>query len=103
MPPLKRMPFVEEALAELGLNTTVQRAMHSHAPDLQIVTSQQRIDLHGDPSKRLADLKREFGPEGAQIHEKVTQAAAQHESSDAFFKAPAPLPPDGFLEKWRLG
>ena len=42
-PPLRMMPVVDEALAELGLNTTVQRSLRPHVPDLQLVLSDHRM------------------------------------------------------------
>ncbi|MFZ5471607.1 MAG: NAD(P)-binding protein [Myxococcota bacterium] len=101
-PPLKAMPALEEALVELGLNTTVQRTLRPNSPDLQLLLPQHRLDLHHDETKRTAELKREFGAAGKPINDKLEAAAAQHEASDAFFKEGPPLPPLGFFQAFAL-
>ncbi len=101
-PPLKAMPVVEEALHELGLNTTVQRALRPHEPELQLVFPKHRLDLHADAARRLAELVREFGDEGTRIDAVLTRTAAQHEQSDRFLKEVENLPPMGLFGPWKL-
>ena len=101
-PPLKTMPTVEEALTELGLAATVQRSLRPHAPDLQLLLPKNRLDLHADPTRRKAEATRELGEEGEALLGALAGTAAQHETTDAFFKAAPPLPPDGFFESWNL-
>ncbi|AKF80985.1 Neurosporene desaturase [Myxococcus fulvus 124B02] len=101
-PPLKAMPAVEEALTELGLTTTVQRALRPHTPELQLVLPKNRMDLHADAARRKAEVTRELGEEGEALLGALTGTTAQHEASDAFFKAQPALPPDGFFEGWGL-
>ncbi|WP_223634605.1 NAD(P)-binding protein [Corallococcus sp. EGB] len=101
-PPLKAMPAVEEALTELGLSTVIGRALRPHAPELQLVLPKNRVDLSGDATRRRAELTREFGEAGEGIQGALTGSAAQHEATDAFFKAGPQLPPDGFFEGWKL-
>ena len=102
-PPLKTMPAVERALHELGLNTTVQRALKPHTPELQVVLEHHRIDLHADSAKRKAELVREFGEvDGARLHAALGAMASQHERSDPLFKAVEDLPPPpGFFKGWK--
>ena len=99
-PPLKTMPLVDEALAELGLNTTVQRTLKQHVPDLQLVLPKSRVDLHHEPTRRLAELEREFAEEGRALHGALAEAVGWHEKSDFFFREKPELPPQGFLEEW---
>lgn len=101
-PPLKTMPVVEEALTELGLTATVQRSLRPHVPDLQLILPKSRMDLHADAARRKAEAVRELGEEGEALLGALAGAAAQHESTDAFFKEVPALPPDGFFEKWGL-
>lgn len=101
-PQLRTMPLVEEAFAELGLNTTVQRSLKPNVPDLQLVLPQHRLDLPHAESKRLEELTREFGESGAQVNSLLSLASAQHEKSDPFLRANPELPPDGLMQSWRL-
>ncbi len=101
-PPLKAMPAFDEVLVELGLNTTVQRSLKPHAPDLQLILPRHRLDLHHDEQKRLAELARELGEASQRVNEAIKAAAAQHEQSDAFFKEQPELPPSGLLESFSL-
>ncbi|NRD59020.1 desaturase [Corallococcus exiguus] len=101
-PPLKAMPAVDEALNELGLSTAIGRALRPHAPELQLVLPRNRVDLVGDAARRRTELTREFGEAGEGIQGALAGSAAQHESTDAFFKAGPQLPPDGFFEGWKL-
>jgi phytoene dehydrogenase-like protein len=101
-PPLKAMPAVEEALGELGLSTAIGRALRPHAPELQLVLPRSRVDLAGDTARRRAELTREFGEAGEGIQGALAGSAAQHETTDAFFKEGPHLPPDGFIEGWKL-
>ncbi|AGC44416.1 hypothetical protein MYSTI_03102 [Myxococcus stipitatus DSM 14675] len=101
-PPLKAMPAIEEALSELGLTTTVQRALRPHAPELQLVMPKNRMDLHADATRRKAEVTRELGEEGEALLGALAGTTAQHELTDAFFKAQPALPPDGFFEGWGL-
>ncbi len=101
-PALKTMPAVEEAFTELGLTTTVQRAMRPHLPDIQLILPQHRVDLHTDLIRRRAELAREFGETAEGLLSALSATSTQHEASDAFFKEQPALPPDGFFEKWGL-
>jgi phytoene dehydrogenase-like protein len=101
-PPLKTMPQVEAALHEVGLNTTVQRALKQHVPDLQLVFERHRLDLHADPARRKAELVREFGDDGAKAADALAVLMQQHERSDAFLKETEELPPSGMLGGWKL-
>ncbi len=101
-PPLKTMPVVEQALHEIGLNTTVQRALKPHVPDLQLVFERHRLDLHPDPARRKAELVREFGDEGAKAADALASLMTQHERSDAFLKEVEELPPSGVFGPWKL-
>lgn len=102
LPPLKAMPAVEEALAELGLNTAVQRALHRHEPDVQLIFPQSRVDLTRDEKRRLAELGREFDSAGAETDREIRETLPQQELSDGFFKESPSLPPAGFFESFGL-
>ena len=101
-PALKTMPTVEEAFSELGLTTAVQRAMRAHVPELQLVLPSHRVDLHADPTRRRAELAREFGETAEGLLSALTATSTQHEASDAFFKELPELPPEGIFETWGL-
>jgi len=101
-PQLRTMPQVEEAFAELGLSTTVQRSLKPNVPDLQLVLPGHRLDLPHAESRRLQELTREFGDAGAQVNSLLSLASVQHEQSDSFLKQAPELPPDGWLQSWRL-
>lgn len=101
-PAFKSMPQVEDALTELGLTTSVQRALRPHQPALQLILPNHRVDVHLEEARRLAELTREFGPGGAAIQSALKSLAAYHEQTDAFFKEPLELPPDGFMESWGI-
>src|SRR5512140_1955986 len=101
-PSLKAMPSVEEAFTELGLTTSIQRALRPHVPELQLILPRHRVDLHTDPTRRRNELAREFGETAEGLLSAITATASQHEASDAFFKEQPALPPDGFFEAWGL-
>ncbi|HYX91247.1 MAG TPA: NAD(P)-binding protein [Myxococcaceae bacterium] len=100
-PPLKTMPVIGDALLELGLNVTIQRATRPHKPELQLVFDKHRLDLSSEPERRRAELVREFGGSGAQVGEQIAAIATQHEQSDAFVKQFRDLPPNGVFGSWR--
>lgn len=102
IPQLKSMPVVEDALHELGLSTTLHRALKQHVPELQLVFERHRVDLQADAPKRKAELVREFGEEGEQAFEELGRFQAQHEHSDAFMKTVQDLPPVGFFGRWKV-
>lgn len=102
VPALRSMPAAEEAFTELGLTTTVQRTVRLHQPDLQLILPRHRMDLFHEEPRRLTELRRELGDTGASVAQALTQTAAAHEATDAFFKATEPLPPEGFMERWRF-
>jgi phytoene dehydrogenase-like protein len=99
-PALKTMPVVEEALTELGLTATVQRALRPHVPDLQLILPRHRVDLHAEEARRRAELVREFPERAEPLLAALAGNATQHEDTHAFFKAAPELPPDGFFEMW---
>jgi phytoene dehydrogenase-like protein len=101
-PPLKAMPTVEEALHELGLNTTIQRGLRTFQPELQLIFERHRLDLPGDSARRKNELSREFGQAGAQVHDQLGKLVAQHESGDRLLKEHQDLPPVGWFSRWRL-
>lgn len=101
-PPLKTIPAAEEAFTELGITTTVQRAVKTHVPELQLVLPNARADLPHEEPRRLSELTREFGDEAPRILETLKAAAAYHEQTDAFFKDPGELPAEGMFESWGL-
>ena len=98
-PPLKAMAAFEDVLVELGLNTTLQRALKPHSPDVQLILPGGRIDIHHDEARRRAELLRELGESAsATLDASLRALAAQHEQSDPFFKEELTLPPEGFFE-----
>jgi hypothetical protein len=99
-PPLRMMPAAEEAFIELGLNTTVQRALKPHLPDLQLIFKDRRLDVVGEERRRLAEFSREFGDIGPKVEAAFKSALTQHEASDRFFKVVPDIPPDGMMEGW---
>jgi phytoene dehydrogenase-like protein len=96
------MPTVEEAFTELGMTSTVQRALRPHLPELQLILPRHRADLHTDLIRRRTELGREFGETAEGLLSALTATASQHEASDAFFKEQPSLPPDGFFDAWGL-
>ncbi len=101
-PPLKAMPAFDEVLTELGLSTVVQRALKPNAPEMQLVLPRHRVDLHHDEARRMVDLRREFGEDSERFNAAYKRASSQHEQSAAFFKEQPDLPPEGFLESFKL-
>jgi len=100
---LRTMPLVEEAFAELGLTTTIQRSLKSNIPDLQLILPKDRIDFPHDEGRRLAELTRAFGAARAEsLNALFKSATVQHEQTDAFFKDRPDLPPNSFVEGWGL-
>ncbi len=100
---LRTMPQVEEAFAELGLTTTIQRSLKSNVPDLQLIFPKDRIDFPHDDGKRVAELTRVFGAAKAEeLNALFKKASTQHEQTDAFFKERPDLPPKSFVEAWTL-
>lgn len=101
-PALKVMPGVEEAFAELGIQTSYQRALRPHQPELQLVLEDARIDVSADASKWQRELTRIFAEHGPEVGARIAALTRAHEGTDAFFKAAHPLPPDGFFDRWKL-
>lgn len=102
-PPLKAMPAFDEALVELGLATTVQRALKPHSPELQLIFPDHRLDLFHEEPKRIAELTREFGPEvAARVNTALKAIAAHHEHSDALFKEHLDLHPTNPISRFTL-
>lgn len=101
MPALRTMPLVEDALKELGLNTTVQRTLQQPVPGLQLIFDRQRVDLHSDVVRRKAELLREFGPPGETVDTALQAFSTQYEQTDKFIKAVPDLPPIGLLNTWK--
>ena len=102
-PPLKAMPAVEEAFTELGLTSTVQRALRPHLPELQLILPRHRVDLHADAARRRTELAREFGETAEGLLSALTATASQHEATDAFFKEqPAAARPTASSRRWGL-
>jgi phytoene dehydrogenase-like protein len=100
-PPLKFLPQAQDVLAELGLATTVQRALKAH-PSLQLVMPEHRLDLSVDEQRRSAELHREFGEAASAVDMQMRLASQQHEATDGFFRNPHPLPPAGIFDRWAL-
>src|SRR4051812_20754110 len=65
MPPLKALPALEEALAELGLTTAFQRSATLPTPMLQLALDSARFDLTPEPKQRAKELLRALGDESA--------------------------------------
>lgn len=102
-PGVKSMPLVELAFEELALTTTLQRALETRSPALQLVLPRQRLDLHREPAATAADMRRAFGDAGAPVAAAIEALAAHHEKTDAFLREPLmDLPPDGFMQAWKL-
>jgi hypothetical protein len=101
LPPPKAVPLLDDALAELGLNTQVTRALRPVVPALQLVLPRHRLDLPVDDAFRLAECTREFGNGGARLAQRVKELASAHAATDAFLRSPEALPPTGLLSRWR--
>jgi phytoene dehydrogenase-like protein len=101
-PSLKSMPAAETAFTELGLNTTVQRALRPATPTLQVILPKHRVDLFADPGRRKKELRRELGATGEDVDTALTQISKLHESTDSYFKDPPNFPPDGWMDKWQF-
>lgn len=101
-PPYKGLAAVEEAFTELGLNTALQRTLKPHAPELQVILPDHRLDLSGDEARRLAELRREYGAAAEPSNAAMKALSSAHEATDGFFRQPMELPPDGFMETWGL-
>ncbi|HLT30675.1 MAG TPA: desaturase [Myxococcaceae bacterium] len=103
LPTLRSMPGVGTALAELGLQQSLPRLNQPRDPALQLILEDARVDLWEDPARRRRELERAFGAETAEaLHARLEQLATQHQTSDAFFTEPRPLPPESWLERMQL-
>ncbi len=99
LPSLRLLPAAELALRELGLNTDAARALEPCAPDLQLLLPRHRIDLGHDPSHRLAELRREWPGEAAELEAAFVELGRRFEAATPFFAALPPLPAGGFTER----
>ena len=102
MPPLKSLPALEEALAELGLTTLFQRSATLPAPMLQLALDSARFDLTPEPKQRAKELQRALGDEAAAFTRAWDDAAAQAERSEPFLREKPDLPPEGFFGSYKL-
>ncbi len=103
MPPLKAVPALEEALAELGLGTAVHRAARPPAPMLQLLLPKVWMDLPGDPRARTKELTRALGKDGEAFEQLLTRASASGDTADAFVHAKPELPVEGLFAGWKQG
>lgn len=103
MPPLKALASMEEAAAELGVNTALQRLLRLSSPMLQLVRPGVRLDVHAEPAKLQAECKRALGETaGPKFATAFTAAAGAAERSEPFLREKPDLPPEGIFGKFKL-
>jgi phytoene dehydrogenase-like protein len=102
VPPLGALPALGPALDELHLTAPAQRAVQPHRPELQLVLPGVRLDLHAEPARRAAELQRALHGGAEALRGRLAAAAEQGAPTDAFFREPRALPPEGMMERWRL-
>lgn len=102
LPPLKSCAALEEALTELGLNTTYTRTAHLPSPMLQLALPDTRFDVTPDPKQRAKETQRALGTEGAAFTKLWDDAASRLERTEPFLKEKPELPPDGVINTWQF-
>lgn len=100
IPPIKAMPSFDEALTEIGLSSTVSRAMQ--LVPLQLLEQDRWFELSHDEKRRGPELARAFGADAEAFDELVRKAQASADASDSFFAAKLDFPPEGFFGKWKF-
>lgn len=100
LPPIKAVPAFDEVLQEVGLSTTVGRAMH--LVPLQLLEQDRWFELSHDEKRRGPELARVFGAEAEAFDELMRKAQAAGDASDSFFKSQPDFPPEGFFARWKF-
>lgn len=100
LPPIKSVPAFDELLQELGLSTTVGRAMH--LVPLQLLEQERWFELSHDEKRRGPELDRVFGPAAEEFDELMRKAQAAGDASDSYFQSRPDLPPEGFFARWKF-
>ncbi len=92
-------PAFRRAMTELALLPAVRRRAQSPEPAWQVVLPRQRLDVHADPERRLAELDREFPEIHRPVEDFYANLARANASLDRLFGADVAWPPDGFFER----
>jgi phytoene dehydrogenase-like protein len=99
LPSPKHMPAAETVLTELGIAADLARTFDAVASDVQLLYPRHRLELSRDANRLSEELSREFGPDCERLLASLSSTAAESDRTDAFFRAPPPLPPEGFFER----
>lgn len=100
LPPIKAAPAFDEVLQELGVASTVGRAMQM--VPLQLLEQDRWFELGHDEKRRGPELARVFGAEAEGFDELMRKAQAAPDASDSFFQSHPDLPPEGFFARWKF-
>ncbi len=100
MPPIKAVPAFDEVLHELGLSTTIARAVQM--VPLQLLEQDRWFELSHDEKRRGPELARVFGAEAEGFDELMRKAQSAGDASDSFFQGHPNLPPEGFFSRWKF-
>lgn len=100
LPPVKALPAFEESLNELGLGSTISRALQT--TPLQLLEAERWYELSHDEKRRGPELARVFGADAEAFDERTRKAQAAGDASDAFFASKPDLPPDGLWARWKF-
>jgi len=101
-PSVRQVPALEALLGELGLQNEAARTQEPLGTELQVVVPRHRLELMRQPSALLGELRREW-PEDAKALAAALQALLDGcDSSALALRAGPPLPPAGFLDRWRV-
>ena len=100
LPPLKAVPAFDEVLQELGITTTIARALQ--LVPLQLLEQDRWFELSHDEKRRGPELARAFGSSAEEFDELMRKAQAAGDASDSFFQSHPDLPPEGFFARWKF-
>lgn len=100
MPPLKAVPSLEAIAAEVGLTTTLQRAVLPCEPALQLVRPGLRFQLATDATALAQEALRTGQSEG--LPKAVNDRAHASDATTAFLGEAEELPPDGMMARFRF-
>jgi phytoene dehydrogenase-like protein len=94
----QRGPLLSRALKALKFHPHELQSLRRSEPGLQVITSRHRVDLHLEPERRLAELKREFPRDADAMQGLIERClASAGDFSDALERAVDEAGQTGFL------
>lgn len=101
-PSPRLMPAGESALSELGVASSLAKALHHVSQGLQLLLPRHRLDLPSAPEPLAAELRREWPGEDSALDAALRELDALFEDGGRFLAAAPPLPPRGLLARLAL-